>query len=191
LRAQVARLYIDLDQMLVTQHTHEGFHMKRTIINAIMGSVAGLWLAAAHAAAPDPQWLGTWELDVAKSERPVYASATPAPPKSVTYTFKDVGGGKWSYQQVVVLSDGKKVEPAAGTFTTDGSPSPVSDPQFDSVTVTYPDSHTEVVTFFKAGKILAKQTTKLSADGKQRSSSVESTDKDGKPVHTTQIWNKK
>jgi hypothetical protein len=38
---------------------------------------------------------------------------------------------------------------------------------------------------------VAKQTTKLSADGKQRSSSVESTDKDGKPIHTTQIWNKK
>jgi hypothetical protein len=165
--------------------------MKRTIINTVMGSVASLWLAAAQAATPDPQWLGTWELDTSKSQTPVYADTTQSPPKSVTYTFKDAGGGKWTYQQVIVLADGKKVEPPAGTFTTDGSPSPVSDPQFDSVTVTYPDSRTEVVTFFKAGKTIAKQTTKLSADGKQRSSSVDSTDKNGKAVHTAQIWNKK
>jgi hypothetical protein len=166
--------------------------MNRKIIMTVMGAVAGLWLATAQAAAPDPQWLGTWELDTSKSQAPPYVDTTQSPPKSITYTFKDAGGGKWTYQQVTVLSDGKKVESAPGTFTTDGSPSPVSgDPQIDSVTVTYPDSHTEIAIFFKAGKVVAKQSTKLSADGKQRSSSVESTGKDGKPVHSTQIWNKK
>jgi hypothetical protein len=181
-----------MDEIMLAQHTQERFYMNRKIIMTIMGAVAGLWLTAAQAAAPDPQWLGTWELDTSKSPMPPYVDTTHSPPKSITYTFKDAGGGKWTYQQVIVLSNGKKVESAPGTFTTDGSPSPVSDnPQMDSVTVTYPESHTEIATFFKAGKTVAKQTTQLSADGKQRISNVESTDKDGKPVHTTQIWNKK
>jgi hypothetical protein len=165
--------------------------MNRNIMT-IMGAVAGLWLAAAYAAVPDPQWLGTWELDIAKSQAPQYVDPAQWPPKSVTYTFKDAGGGKLTVQRVVVRSDGKKVESAPDTIATDGSPSPISgNPRADSVTVTYPDSHTEIVTFFKAGKTVAKQTIKLSADGRQRISSVESTDKNGKPVHTTQTWNKK
>jgi hypothetical protein len=166
--------------------------MHRKIISAIIGSVAGLWLAAAHAATPDPQWLGTWEVDLAKSPPAPGANTTQPAPKSVTYIFKDAGGGKWTVQPVIVHADGKKEEPPLATVSTDGTPSPVSgNPDFDSVTLTYPDSRTEIATFSKAGKVVSKSTTKLSADGKQQSASVESTGKDGKPVHTTEIWNKK
>jgi hypothetical protein len=180
-----------VDQILVTQHTQEGFHMNRKIIMTIMGAVAGLWLAAAQAATPDPQWLGTWEVDLSKSPPPPGADTTQPPPKSVTYTFKDAGGGKWTVQWVIVHADGKKEEPAAVTVSTDGT-SPISgDPSLDSVSLIFPDARTEVATFLKAGKVVRKVTTKLSADGKQRSSSVELTDKDGKPAHTTEIWNKK
>jgi hypothetical protein len=165
--------------------------MNRKITMAIMGAVAGLWLAAAQAATPDPQWLGTWEVDLSKSPPPG-ADTTQPPPKSVTYTFKDVGGGKWTVQPVIVHADGKKEEPPAVTVSTDGTSSPISgNPRFDSVTLTHPESRTEIATFYKAGKVVQTVTTKLSADGKQRSSSVELTDKDGKPVHATEIWNKK
>jgi hypothetical protein len=184
--------YSEVDQISVTQHTQEGFHMNRKIIMAIMGGIMGLWLAAAQAATPDPQWLGTWEVDLSKSPPGPGVDTTQPAPKSVTYTFKDAGGGKWTVQPVIVHADGKKEEPPAATVSIDGTSTPISgNPGFDSVTVTFPDSRTEVATFLKAGKVVRKVTTKLSADGKQRSSSVESTDKDGKPVHTTEIWNKK
>jgi hypothetical protein len=164
--------------------------MNRKIIMTIMGTVAGLWLAAAQAATPDPQWFGTWEMDLSKSTTP--PGATQPPPKSITVTFKDAGVGKWSVQPVRVQADGKKEEPPMYILSTDGTSSPVpGNPNVDSITATFSDSHTEIVTFLKAGKVVRKATVKLSADGKQRSSSVESTDKDGKPVHTTEIWNKK
>jgi hypothetical protein len=154
-----------------------------------LGALAGLWLASAQAATPDPQWLGTWELDLSKSQPDAMAGP---PPKSVTLTFKDVGGGKRSGEQVVVLTDGKEAPRASATFSTDGTPAPLTGfPTADTVSVSYSDPRTEVVTFSKAGKVVQKMTTTLSADGKHRTSMVESTDKDGKSVHTTEIWNKK
>jgi hypothetical protein len=166
--------------------------MKQQVVRTLMGMAAGLWLASAHAAVPDPAWLGTWAADMSKSQLGPLADPTQPPPKSLTFTFKDAGGGKWSYQQTVVLADGKKVEPPGGTFTTDGKPSPVaSDPNYDTVTVTYPDARTEIVIFFKGGKQVQKMTTALSADGKHRTQTVDSTDKDGKPVHGTILWDKK
>jgi hypothetical protein len=177
--------------MLVLQLT-KGLFMNRKIISAIIGSVAGLWLAAAQAATPDPQWLGTWEVDLSKSMPTPGVDTTQPPPKSVTYIIKDAGGGKWTLQPVIVHADGKKEEPPSVTFGTDGTSAPVTgNPVFDSLTVTFPDSRTSIATFSKAGKVVRKSTGKLSADGKQQSRDVESTDKDGKPVHGPEIWNKK
>jgi hypothetical protein len=173
--------------------THEqGVYMNRKIIMTIMGTVTGLWLAAAQAATPDPQWFGTWEVDLSKSPMPLGADTTQPAPKSLTYSIKDAGGGKWTVQPVIVHADGRKEELPMATLNTDGTSSPISgNPNFDSETATFPDSHTAIVTFLKAGKVVIKATYKLSADGKQRSVSVESTDKDGKPVHTTEISYKK
>jgi hypothetical protein len=183
---------VGVNWVLVSQLTMQRFYMNRKIIGAIIGSVAGLWLAAAQAATPDPQFLGTWEVDLSKSPPLPGANTTQPPPKSVTYIFKDAGGGKWTVQPVIVQADGKKEEPPLATVSTDGTSSPISgNPDFDSVTLTFPDSRTSIATFSKAGKVMRKSTAKLSADGKQQSGSVESTDKDGKPVHTTMIWNKK
>jgi hypothetical protein len=162
--------------------------MNRKIISTIVGCVVGLWLAAAQAATPDPQWLGTWELDVSKSQP---SDPAQPPPRSVTITLKDLGGGKWSMQRVTVLADGKTEEVHA-TVSTDGAPSPISgDPRFDSASGSFQDSHTQIVILSKAGKQVQKATLVLSADGKHRTQTTDSTDKDGKPVHTTMIWNKK
>jgi hypothetical protein len=141
---------------------------------------------------PDSQWFGTWEVDLSKSSTPLGVDPTQPPPKSVTYTIKDAGGGKWTVQPVIVHADGKKEERPMATLNTDGTSSPISgNPIFDSETATFPDSHTAIVTFLKAGRVVIKATYKLSADGKQRSASTESMDKDGKPVHTTEISYKK
>jgi hypothetical protein len=164
---------------------------QRFIMTAAL-AVASLWLASAQAATPNPQVLGIWELDISKSERPPGDPSGP-PPKSITRTFKDVGGGKWTHQIVVELADGKKMEQPITTFNTaDGATTTISgDSQADSMTITYRDSSTAIATFLKNGKPVEKQVDKLSADGKQLLEEVQTTDKDGKPVHYTAVWNKK
>jgi hypothetical protein len=165
--------------------------MKQKRLAATVAAVtAALWIASAQAATPSPEWLGTWELDVSKSQQPPSDPAQP-PPRSVTVTVKDLGGGKWSMQRVTVLADGK-TEEAHATISADGAPSPLSgDPRFDSGSTSFPDSHTQIVILSKAGKQVQKLTMVLSADGKHRTQTTDSTDRDGKAVHSTSIWNKK
>jgi hypothetical protein len=164
--------------------------MKHRFATTLIGAAAALWIASVQATTPTPEWLGTWEMDATRSQPPPAAAGQPAP-KSVTITFKDAGGGKVAFQQVAVGADGKKVETSGG-FSTDGSPAPIAgSPAFDSVTVTYSDAHTESVSFFKGGKLVQKFTTVLSADGRHRTQTVESTDKEGKPTKSTVYWDKK
>jgi hypothetical protein len=165
--------------------------MNRKLIMTTLGIVAGLWLTTAQAAGPNPQALGTWELDRSKSQSP---PDSPGPlPKSVTRIIKDIGGGKWTMQVIVVQADGKKVERPLQTLNvTDGATTPVADnPQMDSITVSYPDADTLTEAQFKAGKQVGKLVAKLSKDGKQLVYDVDTTDKSGKPYHFTSVWNKK
>ena len=156
----------------------------------ISAAGATLWLASAQAAQPNPQFWGTWEVDLTKVAPPDPA-AGPLP-KSVTFVFKDAGNHKVAYTETIVGADGKKTEPLNGTFSTDGTPSPIAgDPNIDSITVTYPDPNTEVVIESKGGKQVAKLTTKLSADGRHRTLSEDGADLNGKPVHTVTTLNKK
>jgi hypothetical protein len=165
--------------------------MKHRFVTTLIGATAAVWIAAVQAATPAPEWLGTWELDATRSQRPPNADAGQPAPKSVTITFKDAGGGKVAFQQVAVGADGKKMETSGG-FSTDGSPALiVGSPAFDRITVSYSDAHTESASFFKGGKLVQKFTTVLSADGRHRTQTVETTDKEGKSIKSTVYWDKK
>ena len=154
----------------------------------IVAAVVGLWLASAQAASPDG-FLGTWELDISKTPLPADPSA--AVPKSVTVTIKDAGGGKRTNQVVIVSADGKKVEQTPVTYGIEGSTSLTGNPQADSMTMTHPDASTEIVTNYKAGKQVQRSTAKLSVDGKQDVITIDSVDKNGKPVQQILIFNRK
>jgi hypothetical protein len=165
--------------------------MNLKLLIAPLAAVASLFLVPAQAATPSPEMLGTWEVDLSKSQSPPDTSGPQ--PKSVTMTLKDIGGGKWLRQRSVVLADGKKQDrPPVEFSTADGAASLVSgDPLADSATSSFPDSHTVLITFSKGGKTVAKDTVKLSADGKQVVEDVDTTDRNGKPYHFTLFWNKK
>jgi hypothetical protein len=167
--------------------------MKLKFIAATLGVVSGPWLALAQAAEPNPQFLGTWGVDFSKSSPNPLAPPGP-PPRSVTLTFKDIGGHRWWFQRITVTADGKTIPSPPMTWNTDGTPFPRSggdDPAVDSATVTYPDAKTEIFTEFKGGKPVMKRTAKLSADGRQLTVAADLTDKDGKQYHYTTIMNKK
>jgi hypothetical protein len=170
--------------------------IKHRFILSALGAVACLWLAAAQAGAPSPNFLGTWEVDVSKNPPASGPAGGPArtPPKSITVTVKDVGGGKWTIDRVTELADGTKRQQLGTPVTIDGRPNPVANnPMFDTIVVTSPDPTTIVITRMKEGKPVVTETSKISADGKQLSFTMDAAvpGANGNPVHATQVWNKK
>jgi hypothetical protein len=159
----------------------------------IMTTLAALWVASAQAVTPDPRLLGTWDVDLSTSAKP--ANASGPPPRSVTVTYRDARGGKFTEQQTVVLADGREVQSPAhttGPATADGAPMPVAgDPAVDSVTIVDPDASTVIVTGFKAGKQVIKEIIKLSADNRRMVVDVDGVDMTGNPYHSSAVLNKK
>jgi hypothetical protein len=166
--------------------------MKQRFLMTTIAAVAYLWLASAQAAVPNPQFLGTWEVDLSKT-RPPPAGDPKKVPKSVTVTVKDVGGGKWATEFLIEMGDGtKQTPPPQPPISMDGKVTPVAgNPTLDSVTVNWPDPNTAVVTALKDGMPVSTETSKLSADGKQIVHTIDTTGPNGKWLHFTEILNKK
>jgi hypothetical protein len=166
--------------------------MKQNFLMTTVGAVAGLWLASAQAAVPNPQFLGTWKVDLSTIQPPPEGDPKKAP-KSVTVTVKDVGGGKWTTEIVIEMADGtKQTRPPQPPVSVDGKPTPVSgNLTMDSVTLSCPEPNTAVVTALKDGKPVSTETSKLSADGKRMVHTIDATGPDGNPLHITEILNKK
>jgi hypothetical protein len=163
--------------------------MKHKLLMTTLGAVVCLWLATAQAATPNPQFLGTWEVDLSKTQ----PMPPPGPsPKSVTVTVKDAGGGKWTTEIVTEMPDGTKQTRQQLPVMVDGSTTPISgNGGMDHAVVTWPDPSTAVVTFLKDGKVVQTETSKLSADGKQMLHTVDATRPDGSAFHETEVLNKK
>jgi len=164
--------------------------MKQKFLTVTIGAVACLWLASAQAAAPNPEFLGTWEMDLSKNQ-PSPGDPKKAP-KRITVIVKDVGGGKWATEVTIEMADGTKQAQPSMPLRMDGTPTPVSDnPAIDSLTANSPDSNTVIVTARKDGKPVETETSKLSADGKRIVHTIDGTGPDGMPLHITQVLNKK
>jgi hypothetical protein len=161
-----------------------------TISRYLMAIVAGVGFALAAmtvsaSAAPSAKFIGTWALDL--SGMP----ADPAPPKSVTLTTTDVGGGKWKSSIATVAADGTKSANEV-TYAVDGTPSAMTgDENIDSASFTSPDPNTLVIKETKDGKLVTTVTTKLSADGNTQNETTVSVDADGKATTTTGVWHRK
>jgi hypothetical protein len=162
--------------------------MKQKLLMTTIGAIACLWLASAQAAPPNPQFLGTWALDLSKTPQP--PAGTPGP-KSVTVTVRDVGGGKWVDEVVIEMADGTKQSPPATPFSLDGKPNVIPENPEVTITVTSPEPNTVIATIMHNGTTVETQTSKLSADGKQIVHTTDGTGQDGSPVHRVEILNRK
>ncbi len=90
--------------------------MKGTVLFGLMVSLVPV--SPALAAEPAAPLLGTWTLDLERSQIPPDQR-----PKSVNITYSEVGGGKWNSKVDVIGSGGGEIH-ATGTYPLDGSPAP-------------------------------------------------------------------
>lgn len=116
--------------------------------------------APAISAPPASPFLGRWGVDVASLPLPPEQR-----PKSVTMTFSDAGGGKWTTDIEIVAPDGTPVH-SVSTYTPDGTPAVIApDGEYDHVAITTPLPNVLIMALSKAGTPGTTRIYTLSPDG--------------------------
>lgn len=151
--------------------------MMRVILLGLLSLALATPALAAGTASP---LLGSWALDLEHSQIPADQR-----PKSVTITYKDAGGGKWSTDVAIVGSNDGKIN-ATGTYPLDGSPAPSTGyHNVDTVAAKVPEPNVLVMAFYKEGMPRTTRTYTVSADGKTMSETIVWLNINGKPEITT------
>lgn len=146
----------------------------------VLGLISLFLATPALSAEPASPLLGSWSLDLAQSQIPVDQR-----PKSVTITYKDVGGGKWETDVAIIGSNDGKIN-ATGTYPLDGSPAPSTGyHNVDTVAAKVPAPNVLVMAFYKEGMPRTTRTYTVSADGKTMSETIVWLNINGKPEITT------
>ena len=124
---------------------------------------AAIMLSQAASAAPQQAaspFLGRWGVEVAK-----LPLSPEQRPKSVTMTFSDAGGGKWTTTVDIVGLDGS-VSHSVSTYTLDGTPAPISaNGEYDHVAITTPLPNVLIMALSKQGTPGTTRIFTLSPDG--------------------------
>lgn len=121
---------------------------------------AALAQAAPAATPAKSPFLGRWEVDVANLPLPPEQR-----PKSVTMTFADAGGGKWTTKVDIVAPDGSLVH-SESAYTLDGTPAAIpGDGEYDHVAITTPLPNVLIMALSKAGTPGTTRIFTLSPDG--------------------------
>jgi len=150
--------------------------LRMLVVCALMGS----WALDVGAETPDI-WMGTWNLNVAKSK---YGSETP-PKSEIVKNVPAEGGG---YTQIVdgVEADGKTYH-REFTARPDGKEYPRKGDVDDVISVKkIDDRHAQWVTK-KDGKVKLSGRTSYSRDGKVRTMTYAFTNKQGKKIKITEV----
>ena len=157
--------------------------MKSLLLVGLMISLAqGV---PASATEPVTPLLGTWSLDVLKSQIPPAAR-----PKSVTITYRDVGGGKWNTNVDIIGGDGSKIN-ATGTYPLDGQPAPSKGYlNVDTVAAKSPSPSVLVMAFYKEGMPRTTRTYTVAPDAKTMTETIVWLNINGKPEITTNYFNR-
>ena len=154
----------------------------RVMLLGLMSLALATPAIAAGTASP---LLGSWALDLEHSQIPADQR-----PKSVTITYKDAGGGKWSTDVAIVGSNDGKIN-ATGTYPLDGSPAPSTGyHNVDTVAAKSPEPNVLVMAFYKEGMPRTTRTYTVSADGKTMSETIVWLNINGKPEITTNEFNR-
>jgi hypothetical protein len=160
--------------------------MKRifSIIAVVVLSLAGSSLVMAQSM--DPSYLGTWQLNVAKSK---YTHPTP---KSLTRTVETQGN---AYKATFdgINADGSRI---AFTVTSnfDGKPVPISGYGVpggaDLMAVKRVNSRTTTITMMKGTTVVGTAKYEVSKDGKVTTQIVKMTDASGKQVTDMGVYDR-
>ncbi|MEP6898761.1 MAG: hypothetical protein ABI870_09545 [Rhodanobacter sp.] len=105
--------------------------------------------------------LGSWAVDVSRLPIPPAAR-----PKSVTFTFSDTGGGKWTTQVDIVDGSGAKSH-ATSIADLEGTPAPIKDSlEADTVALKLPAPNVLVMDLVKGGIPASTRVYTVAADGR-------------------------
>lgn len=141
------------------------------------------FVAVAVCLAEDSAFMGTWKLNEAKSK------IAPGAAKNSTVVYEAAGDSV----KVTIDGTGADGKPAHTEWTGkfDGKDYPVTgDPNSDARSIKKTNDHTLSFAVKKGGKVTTSGKIVLSADGKSRTVTTTSTDKNGKKVHGTTVYDK-
>lgn len=153
----------------------------------LVSLAAGLLMAAASSTQPTIRspLLGTWAVDVSKLPIPPEQR-----PKSVTFTYSDVGDGKWATRVDIVAPDGSATH-GTTSYVRDGTSWPVQgSPEADTTAVMTPESDVLVMALSKGGVPGSIRIYTVAADGKSMTETATYFGRDGKPVMRTNYFSR-
>ena len=129
---------------------------------AILLFAAAIQTAPATAQTSASPLLGSWAVDVSRLPMPPEAR-----PKSVTFTFRDAGAGKWTTSVDILGGDGSERQ-MVGTNALDGTPGAITGDlaEADSVAVKLPVPNVMVMQLAKGGVPASTRVYTVTADGK-------------------------
>jgi len=149
----------------------------------VVSGLMGLWAVDVGAATPE-LWMGTWKLNVAKSK---YGSETPSKSEIVKNVPAEGGG----YTQIVdgVEADGKAYH-VEFTARPDGKEYPRKGDVDDVISVKKIDDHHAKWVTRKDGKVKLSGRTSYSRDGNVRTLTYTFTNKQGKKIKITEVYDR-
>lgn len=158
----------------------------RALVSILL--VAGAFVSApafAQASNTSPL-LGAWAVDVSRLPIPPEAR-----PRSVTFTFSDVGGGKWTIEVEILGGDGSERH-MSSTYTLDGTPAPIQGDtaEADVGAVKLPAPNVMVLELGKNGGPASTRVYTVAPDGKTMIETAAYPGNDGKPSMRTNYFNR-
>lgn len=166
--------------------------MKKTVLMIVAVGLISVGLSPVAAQAEPPKTaqasqhkasplLGTWSLDL--SQMPVPADQRP---KSVTITFADVGGGKWSTRVIITGQDGN-VREMNSAYMRGGAAVAIEGDRMeaDIAAVATPAPNVMVLALGKDGHPASTRIYTVSRDGKKMTEEAVSWGDGGTPVIRT------
>jgi hypothetical protein len=156
--------------------------MKAFIATFLLASAMWASPAPARTSSTSPL-LGSWALDLSRMPVPPEAR-----PKSVTITFSDAGGGKWSTEVHIVDGSGAESR-AKSTYALDGTPVPVEGSiEADMTAVKMPVPDVLIMSLAKGGVPASTRIFTVAGDGNTQIETAVYFTTDGKPVMRTNYF---
>jgi hypothetical protein len=154
------------------------------VLFAILLAVLSIPGATALASSPNASpLLGSWAVDVSRLPIPPEVR-----PKSVTITFSDAGGGKWTTHVDIVDASGASSH-AVSSAALDGTAAPVKDSiEADIVAVKLPAPNVLVMDLVKKGIPASTRVYTVAADGKTLIETAASAGGNGLPMMRTHYF---
>jgi hypothetical protein len=130
----------------------------------------------------DP-FLGTWQLNLAKSKY------SPGPPPKSQSTNVQADG---QIHRLTITGIDAAGNPISVVFTRtfDGTPHPSKAADFDAVTITRADDYTIIISRTRAGKLVQTATDVVSQDGKTLTTTTIGSNANGQPINIVGIHDK-